>query len=162
MKKTFSIFVTLVILLAPVLSLAQTPNYFEPSYIPPDPNAPVVDASQNIPKALPVESIPKAIGVNEGFTAQKAIGLDPQVVQAGGSCYIGSMLSGIVRNAITSVIPTGAKVPTEPVNITIKETGTIATGGVSLDQIGFCLVNTIIEYIGALNNFTWTILQKGS
>ncbi len=65
-----------------------------------------------------------------------------------GSCALGSMLSDFVKGQVSGAVSsmTSEEVPTNPVDLTNKETG--GSLGVSWDAIGYCLINSIIEYIG--------------
>lgn len=69
-----------------------------------------------------------------------------------GGCGAGTLAASGIRNFISSSLGSIASnptlVPTNPVPVTSKEVGSLTSLGVSWDAIGFCLINSIIQYIG--------------
>jgi hypothetical protein len=70
------------------------------------------------------------------------------------TCVASSALTNLAKQAVSTLVSsytssyTSAAVPTEPVKLVEKEVGGLTSLGVSWDQIGFCLINAIIDYIG--------------
>jgi hypothetical protein len=90
----------------------------------------------------------QAAGARNGATSTSSGSAD-SAAGGLGSCAVGSMLSNVVQSQVSGLISSvteQTEVPTNPVDITNKETGGVL--GVSWDAIGFCLINSIIEYIG--------------
>ena len=118
----------------------------------------------NAPKAIPVnEQTLQPITVNQNSQANAALNGTNGTNQGAGAagsvgnattCVASSALTNMARQAVSSLLGgvtssvTSSAVPTEPVKIVEKEVGGLTSLGVSWDQIGFCLINTIIDYIG--------------
>jgi len=70
------------------------------------------------------------------------------------TCVGSSALTNMAKQYVSSLVSTytssytSGAVPTEPVKLVEKEVGGLTSLGMSWDQIGFCLINTIIDYIG--------------
>lgn len=70
------------------------------------------------------------------------------------SCITSSGLTNLAKSYVSGLVSsytssyTSAAVPTEPVKLVEKEVGGLTSLGMSWDQIGFCLINAIIDYIG--------------
>jgi hypothetical protein len=138
MKKTLSIFVTLNILLIPFFVSAATTQ----------PTG--VDAYTDYLQSRTSSSQAGASMNGSSQTTGGAGSATKGAAKSGAQCFVGSMLASSLKQMLTGTVTsmTSQQVPTNPVSLTIKETGSTATGGVSMDSIGFCLVNTIITYIG--------------
>jgi hypothetical protein len=86
-------------------------------------------------------------GTSQGAGAAGSIG-------NAATCVSSSALTNMAKQAVSGLVSsytssyTSAAVPTEPVKLVEKEVGGLTSLGVSWDQIGFCLINTIIDYIG--------------
>lgn len=128
---------------APFISWAQQED---------PPRAQVV--TDDAPRAIIVDENSQAAGARSGGTtgtgSQGNIG---QATKGAGKCAISSLLSSGIKKMIASSKIGGSmesptQTPTNPVPLTGKEVGLTTMGGVSWDAIGYCLINTIIEYIG--------------
>lgn len=67
------------------------------------------------------------------------------------ACMAGSGLTNAVKGVITELagfVTGGNTVPTNNPSQDSKNTGSILTGGVSWDQMGWCIANSLIEEIG--------------
>lgn len=95
--------------------------------------------------------------LNTGNTSSGAAS-GPASIRAGGvaqgfaGCIASSGVANAVRSAITGLAAGFAGPPTlVPTNDPIlggKETGSVLSGGISWDQMGWCLANSLIEEIG--------------
>lgn len=104
-------------------------------------------------------TIPKAIVVDEKKVYEEALNESSSSSNAAaagassfGACLASSALAGFVQSQISSVVSSSLdvfRVPTNSPVIEGKETGSIATGGLSWDQMGWCLANSLIEAISA-------------
>lgn len=145
------------------LSLILVIFLFAPLFLP------LISFAQNPPKAIPVADTvttgaPRAIPVvqydtnTQGGTALGVNSSNPSApnYQAGlaaksgaTSCIATGAVANVVKGKVTellgSVVGSPTTVPTNPVSLTAKEVGFL---GISWDQVGFCLVNSIIHYIG--------------
>ncbi|MEN9921514.1 MAG: hypothetical protein RLZZ517_492 [Candidatus Parcubacteria bacterium] len=87
-----------------------------------------------------------------GYTGQGTYGLSGSTASSAFStCMAASGLTGVVKNAISSLtagLVDFTRVPTGNAVQEGKDTGSVITGGVSWDQMGWCLVNGLIETIG--------------
>jgi hypothetical protein len=120
------------------------------------------NTGRDIPKAIPVPESPfrnpniqnsQAAGAVSGVGASASFGGGAGgAAGALGGCAAGQLAASGIRNFIStslgSVISNPTVVPTNPVTLTQKEAGSITSLGVSWDAVGFCLVNSIIQYIG--------------
>jgi hypothetical protein len=72
-----------------------------------------------------------------------------EILTQGTSCLLASGVGNLIKGALTSVLGNvvSPEVPVSDGAIRAKETGGIASLGVSLDSLTFCLANTMIEYI---------------
>ncbi len=132
-----------------------------------------VDSS--IPRATVVDtSGASSATANGSNTGAKTVAASPSSAQGGGSCVAGAMLARLLSSSISSALGMGTKAATgvttaaeKVANVPVTIAGTQAarnqeaatnahTGsfslfgiqtGVSWDTIGYCIVNTIIDYI---------------
>jgi len=104
------------------------------------------DVTSGAPKAIIVtDGAPKAAPITGPVNVGSAIG-------SAGTCGISQILSSGVKNFVTksfgSVLENPLLTPVNNIPETAKNVGLNVMGGVSWDAIGYCLVNSVIEYIG--------------
>lgn len=113
----------------------------------------------NAPRAIVVDENtyrPANVQANSqayGQTGNQQFGLNSGAVSSSfASCLASSALAGIVKSQISSVVSSALDVFRVPVNSPViegKETGSLATAGLSWDQMGWCLANSLVEAISA-------------
>ena len=108
-------------------------------------------SEQQLPTASPVGQQPLQ-PIQRTFNSQS---FGPDMSAAASSmavCVGSSALVNLIRGEITKLIAPvfdPLRVPTSNIAIEGKETGAFITGGISWDQLGWCLVNSMIESISA-------------
>lgn len=135
MKKSLSIVIVLAFIFSPVFAIAQT-----------------YDVS-NAQRAIVVpETSSQAYQARVGTTGSSGTGGSGAAAQSLGGCAVGSMLSGLLKSSVSSLTsslnPSDTDVRVNETRIRAKEVGDLGNLGVSWDSIGFCLINSIIQYIG--------------
>lgn len=142
LKHKYIATLTLFAVFASPLSLfAQTGNTSNP------PRAIVID--ENTYRPANVQSNSQAYGQ----TGNQQFGLNSGAVSSSfASCLGSSAITNIVKNQISTVLSSSLDVFRVPINSPIeeaKESGSLATAGLSWDQMGWCLANSLVEAISA-------------
>jgi len=150
---TFTTLSVIGLFLIPGLSFAQTP-----------PRATVVTegapratvVTEGAPRATVVGTTAeplKAIPVNQGGQSSGATQASSAGASGAGAglagCVGASGVATFVSTSISNLVGSILEVPTADNSQRGKETGTLATLYISWDSLGYCLINSIIESIGA-------------
>lgn len=119
-----------------------------------------VNAQGTPPRAIPVDQTTLQNIRLDGSQAGGA--LNGQFPQSGGpsfavgsgkmaSCIGASGLTNLVKSQISGSLSSivSNEVPVTDNVLRSKDVGTLATGGISWDNLGYCMVNSLIEAIGA-------------
>lgn len=119
------------------------------------------------PAGTDVSGAPRAVVVDQsgGTYLPASVTNSQSLGQTGGSygisagaaadnfstCIAGSALTSAVKNAISNIAGSAVDIIRVPVNNPVqeaKDTGSIITAGISWDQMGWCMVNSLISTIG--------------
>ncbi len=127
-----------IIFLALLISVSISPNFiFAQTY-------------ENIPRALPVYEEDSNSQANPNNRSSKGSSFSLKGASSSfGSCAGSGAIANVVKNKIQSMIGSigDTRVPTGNSVMEGKDTGTVV--GVSWDQLGWCMVNSMIEAISA-------------
>jgi len=134
---TFTILSTIGLLLVPFSLFAQNAQRA----------IPVGTANEPL-RAIPVSQGQTATQGNTQYSGNTSINVG-SIATGLGSCVGASGVASYVTSLVGSLVGGLTEVPTADNSLRGKSTGTAITGFVSWDQVGYCLVNSVIESIGA-------------
>lgn len=155
MKKIFASLIILTLVFAPTFSIAatviDTQNNTQQTTSQDDIYIPSQEEVDAAIEALNADGS-QAQGATQGAGSTTNEAQQAQEVLAGlGSCAISTALSSLITSYVSQfidVILSPFHVPVNETDLRGKETGTIGSLNLSWDSIGYCIVNTIIDYIG--------------